>query len=238
MDLRKSTKLGRKTAEHKTLPQPNSRKRKLRSDSLDSAAGETHSAAHLHASGADPCPICLNDSDKPTATRCCGQKFCSSCLEQALCVSPYCPTCRTPLRQIIGNQPPGTMTTSRDSTPLPGYNGCGTITIRYSIPSGTQGPGHPHPGSPFSGTERLAYLPDNTEGQEALKLLTKAWEAKLIFTVGTSHTTGVSNTVVWNDIHHKTCRSGEPFGYPDMTYLSRLKEELASRGIVLQGEAL
>ena len=68
--------------------------------------------AHLHASGADPCPICLNDSDKPTATRCCGQKFCSSCLEQALCVSPYCPTCRTPLRQIIGNQPPGTMTTS------------------------------------------------------------------------------------------------------------------------------
>ena len=36
--------VGRKTAEHKTLPQPNSRKRKLCSDSLDSAAGETHSA--------------------------------------------------------------------------------------------------------------------------------------------------------------------------------------------------
>ena len=35
-------------------------------------------------------------------------------------------------------------------------------------------------------------------------------DAKLIFTVGTSHTTGITNTVVWNDIHHKTSRSGEP----------------------------
>ena len=34
------------------------------------------------------------------------------------------------------------------------------------------------------------------------------------------------------------CLSSHSFGYPDMTYLSRLKEELASRGIVLQGEAL
>ena len=58
------------------------------------------------------CPICLSTTETPTVTKCCGQMFCSSCLDTALSVSPYCPTCRTPLRKITGNQPPGTMSTS------------------------------------------------------------------------------------------------------------------------------
>ena len=43
-----------------------------------------------------------------------------------------------------------------------------------------------------------------------LKLLQKAWEARMIFTVGTSVTTGMSDCVVWNNIHHKTSSSLGP----------------------------
>ena len=115
-----------------------------------------------------------------------------------------------------------------EHTFLPGYRGCGTIVINYYIPDGTQGPQHPNPGQRYTGTHRTAYLPDNQEGREVLKvlvlyrniitvmtslsvliqLLQKAWDAKLIFTIGMSHTTRLDNTVIWNDIHHKTNSHG------------------------------
>ena len=61
--------------------------------------------------------------------------------------SPYCPTCKTPLRTVEGNQPHGSTMNHRTSrSSLPGYPNCGTITITYHIPSGTQGPEHPNPG--------------------------------------------------------------------------------------------
>ena len=61
--------------------------------------------------------------------------------------SPYCPICKTPLRKVEGNQPlGGTMNHHVYGNPLPGYPKCGTITITYYIPSGTQGPEHPNPG--------------------------------------------------------------------------------------------
>ncbi|CAN0380565.1 unnamed protein product [Phaeothamnion confervicola] len=58
-------------------------------------------------------------------------------------------------------------------------------------------------------------------------------ERRLTFTVGTSITTGRSNCVVWNGVHHKTSIGGgsASFGYPDPTYLDRVKEELAAKGI-------
>ena len=47
-------------------------------------------------------------------------------------------------------------------------------------------------------------------------------------------TTGLDNQVVWNGIHHKTSTSGGAanFGFPDPTYLSRVKEELALKGVI------
>lgn len=47
-------------------------------------------------------------------------------------------------------------------------------------------------------------------------------------------TTGKSNQVIWNGVHHKTSNNGGPaaFGYPDSTYFNRVKEELAAKGIV------
>lgn len=67
-----------------------------------------------------------------------------------------------------------------------------------------------------------------------LQLLKEAFDRKLIFTVGRSVTTGLDNQVVWNGIHHKTSVSGGAanFAYPDPTYLTRVKEELACKGIV------
>lgn len=71
--------------------------------------------------------------------------------------------------------------------------------------------GHPNPGKRFYGTSRTAYLPANKEGETVLKMLQKAFLQKLIFTVGTSKTTNMQDTVTWNDIHHKTSRYGGPF---------------------------
>ena len=53
---------------------------------------------------------------------------------------------------------------------LPGYKGYNTIHIHYSIPGGVQGPEHPNPGQPFSGTSRTTFLPDTHEGREVLKV--------------------------------------------------------------------
>ena len=68
---------------------------------------------------------------------------------------------------------------------------------------------HPNPGKWYSGTTRTAYLPDNPEGREISRLLRKAFEARLVFTIGKSNTTGQDNVVIWNDIHHKTSLSGQ-----------------------------
>lgn len=72
---------------------------------------------------------------------------------------------------------------------------------------------HPNPGQWFDGTSRKAYLPDNAEGKEVLELLRKAFDRKLIFTVGTSRTSGVENQVTWSDIHHKTHTTGGAVKY-------------------------
>ncbi|KAM4581904.1 uncharacterized protein V3H82_006025 isoform 2-T2 [Fundulus diaphanus] len=132
-----------------------------------------------------------------------------------------------------GNQPDGTMTWNCRPSSLPGFSGCGHIVITYMIPNGKQTEKHPNPGRPYQGTKRTAYLPDNEEGQEVLNLLKKAFDQKMIFTVGTSRTTGLDNQVIWNDISHKTAMTGGPqnFGYPDPDYLSRVKEDLKTKSI-------
>ncbi len=65
----------------------------------------------------------------------------------------------------------------------------------------------------YHGASRNAYLPDNNEGNEVLRLLQRAFHQKLIFTVGTSTTSGVDNVVTWNDVHHKTNTHGGPERY-------------------------
>ncbi|XP_058869005.1 E3 ubiquitin-protein ligase DTX3L-like [Acipenser ruthenus] len=177
------------------------------------------------------CPICLSDFTEKTLLKC-KHAFCKGCLDQAMATNPMCPVCKAVFGKVEGNQPPGKMTWHKTRNSLPGFH-CGTIEISYDIPSGIQTEKHPNPGRHFSGTARQAYLPDNAEGEEVLRLLKKAFNQKLIFTVGTSRTSGAEDTVTWNDIHHKTRIHGGPqgFGYPDPDYLKRVKEELKDKGI-------
>ncbi|XP_010720084.1 probable E3 ubiquitin-protein ligase DTX2 isoform X4 [Meleagris gallopavo] len=149
--------------------------------------------------------------------------------------SLQCPSCKTIYGEKTGTQPKGKMEVSTFPQSLPGHRDCGTIQIVYHISRGIQGPEHPNPGMPYTarGFPRYCFLPDNEKGRKVLELLKVAWNRRLIFTVGTSSTTGESNTVVWNEIHHKTEMdtnlSGH--GYPDPNYLDNVLAELAAQGV-------
>ncbi|XP_036455002.1 uncharacterized protein si:dkey-3h3.3 [Colossoma macropomum] len=182
------------------------------------------------------CCICLEPlvKSKSKTLEKCKHSFCRECLKRAFEIKPVCPTCGVLYGALKGTQPEGgKMQTTQDSSSLPGYESYRTIVIRYSIPSGIQKEEHPNPGQPYEGASRTAYLPDSSEGRKVLKLLTRAFEQRLIFTIGSSSTTGRSNVVTWNDIHHKTSRFGGPtaYGYPDPDYLNRVQEELKAKGI-------
>lgn len=66
-------------------------------------------------------------------------------------------------------------------------------------------------------------------------MLAEAFRRRLTFKVGTSITTGQTNCVVWQGIHHKTSPSGgtSNYGYPDPSYFHRVTEELKARGITI-----
>ena len=53
----------------------------------------------------------------------------------------------------------------------------------------------------------------------------------LTFSVGTSQTTGATNSVVWSSIHHRTSRTAGPFGYPAPGYVLNCHEELNALGV-------
>ncbi|XP_062400467.1 uncharacterized protein LOC134091811 [Sardina pilchardus] len=133
---------------------------------------------------------------------------------------------------LKGDQPDGTMTHSIKKSTLPGFRRCDTIVITYHIPSGIQSKNHPNPGSHFKGAHLTAYLPAIREGREVLQLLRKAFDQRLVFTVGTS-LTGGDDCLIWNGIHHKINTHGGPEsgGYPDDNYLVRVREELKAKGI-------
>jgi deltex-like protein len=137
--------------------------------------------------------------DVPTKLNKCGHSFHRGCINDAfLKCNTKCPVCSTIYGIITGNQPEGTMTVSTNGSKLPGFESAnGTIVVKYSIPDGTQGPEHPSPGVPYTGARRTCYLPDNAEGRSLLAKLQTAWQRKLIFTVGTSTTSGRDNMTIW-----------------------------------------
>ena len=185
----------------------------------------------------DECPICLEplNQDGPLkGTNVCNHVFHSECLENSLKRDGKCPVCRAVIVKKMGPCPKGDMFVKTvPQLHCEGHNDCGTIKIRYYVPSGIQGSEHPNPGVQFSGTNREAYLPDNIEGRNVLELLKKAWKMRKTFKVGTSLTTGQSDVVAWNDIHHKTSTSRGPYGYPDAGYLQRVTLDMNAMGISL-----
>uniref|UniRef100_G1DFZ1 E3 ubiquitin-protein ligase n=1 Tax=Capra hircus TaxID=9925 RepID=G1DFZ1_CAPHI len=179
----------------------------------------------------------------PAAVGClakCGHTFHLLCLLAMYCNgnkdgSWQCPSCKTNDGEKTGTQPRGKMEVFTFQMSLPGPEDCGTILIVYNIPHGIQGPEHPNPGKPFTarGFPRQCYLPNNAQGRKVLELLKGAWKRRLIFTVGTSSTTGETDTGVWNETPHKTemDRNVTGHGYPDPNYLQNVLAELAAQGV-------
>ena len=186
------------------------------------------------------CSICWNtpqcyDPDPAAAgivalTRC-NHEFHQSCLNQALLFSTRCPMCRRPIVESQGTMPSGVMAAFRSrTTTCNGYKP-GTIIIYYHIFGGTQERYHENPWTSFRSTQRQAYLPDNDDGRQLLKRLKFAFAHGLTFTIGTSLTTGLKDSVVWASIHHKTSTRPGPHGFPDTSYFLNCNEDLDALGV-------
>lgn len=116
------------------------------------------------------------------------------------------------------------------------------LTLSLSLGQTRRAPGllFPRVEKPVKASAYLPFLPPSLPlpflppppGQ-VLELLKVAWKRRLIFTVGTSSTTGETDTVVWNEIHHKTemDRNVTGHGYPDPNYLQNVLAELAAQGV-------
>jgi deltex-like protein len=97
-----------------------------------------------------------------------------------------CPLCETLQGVKTGNQPTnGSMVVGRSHQPLPGFPGHGRITITYNFGRGTQDGEGPHPGRPFIAPNfpKVAFLPDNEEGNKVLELFQEAWNRRLLFQI-------------------------------------------------------
>jgi deltex-like protein len=106
-----------------------------------------------------------------------------------------------------------------------------SLRIDYSIPEGKQASYHDNPGKWYNTTTRTAFLPNNPDGRQLLSRLKYAWMHGMTFTIGTSLTTGQSDSVVWTSIHHKTTLHGGSHGFPDPSYISRCNQDLTALGV-------
>ncbi|KAJ8245174.1 hypothetical protein GJAV_G00274290 [Gymnothorax javanicus] len=137
----------------------------------------------------------------------CSHAFCAECLKTCVYrLNRQCPVCLKELK-ALGDQPEGQMTAKH----VKDFWGKDYICITYSIPSALQTEAHPNPGKPFDGIQTESWLPGEgywyngsktvtVKGEEVLKLLEKAFEQKLIFTVAA--TRGAADRVVFTDIPH------------------------------------
>ena len=104
---------------------------------------------------------------------------------------------------VKANQPPGEMMWKRYSESLPGFEGSGTIAVSFCFYAGIQSSEHPKPGVTYRGITCTAYIPDTKEGKDIFKLLRKAFDARLVFTILSSDSSGIGS-VALNGIELKT----------------------------------
>jgi len=186
-----------------------------------------------HSTGEPKCSMCMNLNKDPVYPGNCGHYFCKSCTKYFIEKTVICPVCKKE-NQFRGNQPVGYMTCRTEArNSLPGYKEFGTIFLTFNFDNGIQGSEHPNPGEPYCGLFCTSYLPNNPAGQEVCSLLRSAFHARLIFTIGNCPATGEKNKIVSNGIELKWNRSGGPAncGYPDPSYLDRVKSQLTEKVI-------
>ncbi|XP_035269832.1 E3 ubiquitin/ISG15 ligase TRIM25-like isoform X7 [Anguilla anguilla] len=147
----------------------------------------------------------------------CTHAFCAACLHDSVSrVGHQCPVCLKALA-VVGDQPEGQMTEQ--------YVGNKLFSITYNIPNGIQTEAHPNPGKPFIGIQTAAVLTSTPEGQEVLKLLRRAFDQKLVFTVAA--TDGAGDRVIYADIPH----TRRPIVLRNPDFLQKVKAALSAKFI-------
>lgn len=101
----------------------------------------------------------------------------------------------------------------------------GTIVIKYIIKKDKQRAFHPNPGEFHSHLQRVAFLPDNPEGNDVLKRLEGAFLRGQTFCVGPKTTDSLPNEVDWV-IPHKTLLATGENGFPDPNFFDSVKNVL------------
>lgn len=175
------------------------------------------------------CSICLADLSSQgvvVALADCSHQFHQHCIEAGMKVHRRCPLCRAPIGVPQGNMPSGSMQIDTQPDVVCTGHAAGTIAITYRIDEGCQKEYHEYPGERHGSATRVAYLPDSPKGRDLLKRLKFAFSHGMVFTVGTSLSSGETNAVTWASIHHKTSLVQGPYGYPDAGYFINVNGEL------------
>ena len=176
------------------------------------------------------CPVCIEDIITEYVEFPCGHICCRLCYLQGILLKRKtisgrdekgckCPSCRKVFGIFVGdNNIIGTCHTT--------YKG-NFITITFTINGGRT-----NEGRQYLGTTRIAYLPNTPEGQQIAKMVEVAFDRKLCFHLSESLTTHQFG-ICWTSIPFKTSQTGGSanHGYPDNTYLDRLRGKLNAHGI-------
>lgn len=154
------------------------------------------------------CVICLEPFENPEEVGVVQLSLCKNHFFHQACAQLMlesnggkCAICSQIYIRSTGHMPTGVMSYNiypPGKIPLDGHESTGTIIIEYSFRSGIQTNGMPSPGLRYTGTYRVAYLPDDDQGQDILRLFIECFRMKKTFVVGTSITTGQENTVVFS----------------------------------------
>jgi len=199
---------------------------------VDSGALDTLLIPCIDPTPGGDCTICLSplaDHQHLVHLAGCRHIFHQECIESALRVTPRCPVCRKwSSGTARGHSPSGDLIITRTPVQCEGFGDTArSIALTYNLPSGVQKAYHINPGRRFGGTTRIAYLPENQNGELLLRRLEYAWTCGLTFDVGKSLTTGQEDVITWSSIHHKTSRSGSSVhGFPDPHYFINCNKEL------------
>jgi hypothetical protein len=131
----------------------------------------------------------------------------------------------------LGAQPDGTMQISLEPRALPGHADRATFTLHFHFPTFFADARHYSDpeiaGKCIRGTQRSYFLPACAIGFERLEGLIHAFRRRKAFGVGESLShpelglTVKHATIPWKSA--RAASSGNPFGYPDANYLTRLK---------------
>jgi len=149
----------------------------------------------------------------------CAEKHCKKCSK--------CRKATGKGKITIGGMPTGTMRVDRLPDVVCAGHPKGTLILSYKFEKGTRALYHgENPGEAYSSTFRMAFVPDTSEGQLLVKRLKWAFTRGLTFNIGKSETTGLSNSIIWGSIPHKSSLDPGAFGFPDETYFERVNTEL------------